>query len=103
MLLSPRMLNVIVTITNRIGVVKLSVVSREQNLFRNSKVPVESEAGGPSFTGLDKMEDLYNKVKLYANIEITNCLLQKNTPRYREVADLIQDMKNECTIFKQQV
>ena len=85
------------------GVVKSSVVSREQNLFRNSKVPVESEAGGPSFTGLDKMEDLYNKVKLYANIEITNCLLQKNTPMYREVADLIQDMKNECTIFKQQV
>ena len=52
---------------------------------------------------MDKMEDLYNKVKLYANIEITNCLLQKNTPMYREVADLIQDMKNECTIFKQQV
>lgn len=60
MLLSPRMLNVIVTITNRIGVVKLSVVSREQNLFRNSKVPVKSEAGGPAFTRLDKMEDLFD-------------------------------------------
>ena len=36
------------------------VVSREQNLFRNSKVPVKSEAGGPAFTRLDKMEDLFN-------------------------------------------
>ena len=57
-----------------------------------------------NFPALEQQDiDVYNKVKLYANIEITNCLLQKNTPMYREVADLIQDMKNECTIFKQQV
>jgi hypothetical protein len=51
---------VIVTITNRIKVVNSSIVSREQYLFRDSKVPVKTKAGGPSFAGLNKMEDLFD-------------------------------------------
>ena len=76
---------------------------KQQDIDVYNKALINAISSAFNSGSMDKMEDLYNKVKLYANIEITNCLLQKNTPMFREVADLIQDMKNECTIFKQQV
>lgn len=43
------------------------------------------------------MEKLYSKIRLYANVEIGECLINKPCKMFREVADLLQDFKNDCT------
>lgn len=48
------------------------------------------------FNDLDR---LYSKVLLYANVEISECLLKKRCTRFREVAGLLQMFKNECTLM----
>lgn len=48
---------------------------------------------------IDHLEELYNKFKFSVNIEITKCLLEKESPMYREVADLLQDLKNDCELM----
>ena len=48
------------------------------------------------FNDLDR---LYSKVLLYANVEISECLLKKRCTRFREVAELLQMFKNECTLM----
>lgn len=52
-----------------------------------------------SYSGLDKIEDLANKIKLFANVEIVDCLLSKPSNNYRNIADLIQEFKNDCELF----
>lgn len=49
--------------------------------------------------GLEDMDRLYSKVQLYANVEIVECLLNRATSNFREVAQLLQEFKNECTLF----
>lgn len=46
---------------------------------------------------LTDMEKLYSKIRLYANVEIGECLINKPSKMFREVADLLQDFKNDCT------
>ena len=46
---------------------------------------------------LTDMEKLYSKIRLYANVEIGECLINKPCKMFREVADLLQDFKNDCT------
>ena len=48
---------------------------------------------------VDKMDDLYRMLLLNANIEITRCLLSKPSEHYREIADLLQDWKNDIVII----
>lgn len=47
-------------------------------------------------SSMDNLEDLYNKIRLCINIEIVKCLINKESPMYRSVADLLQDLKNDC-------
>lgn len=49
---------------------------------------------------LDNIDSLYAKICLYANFEITECLTRKTCQMYREVAELLQDLKNECRLYK---
>lgn len=76
-----------------------SLDQQDIDVYNKALINVVSNAF--NISSMDNMEHLYNKIKLYANIEITNCLLQRNTTMFREVADLIQDMKNECVLLKQ--
>lgn len=46
----------------------------------------------------DDFDRLYSKILLYANAEISECLLNKPCTRFRDVADLLQEFKNECTL-----
>lgn len=47
--------------------------------------------------GVDDFDRLYSKILLYTNVEISECLLNKPCTRFRDVADLLQEFKNECT------
>lgn len=51
-------------------------------------------------SSLKNFESLHSKIGLYANYEITECLTQKKCKMYREVAELLQDFKNECKLYK---
>lgn len=48
---------------------------------------------------IDHMELLHQKIFLYTNVEIVECLTTKACPHYREVADLLLDFKSECLMF----
>lgn len=48
--------------------------------------------------GIDNFGGLYRKILLYANVEISECLLNKQCAKFRDVADLLQEFKNECTL-----
>lgn len=49
--------------------------------------------------GLQNMNELYNYLRLAINMEVVRCLLQKTCPMYRDVADCLQKLKNDCEIF----
>lgn len=52
--------------------------------------------------GIEDMEDierLYSEIQLYANVEIVECLLNRSTNNFREIASLLQDYKNECILY----
>lgn len=51
----------------------------------------------------DKFENLYSMICFYANVEITKCLTLKPCKMYREVAELLQDFKNECQLVSTQL
>ena len=53
-----------------------------------------------SSVSFDKFEILHSMICLYANVEITKCLTLKPCRMYREVADLLQNFKNECRFLK---
>lgn len=50
-------------------------------------------------SSFEDFDTLYAKICLYINVEITECLTLKPCEKYREVADLLQDLKNECKFF----
>lgn len=74
-----------------------SLEQQDIDAYNNGLINIISNAFNKC--SMDKMDDFYNKIRLYANIEITKCLLLRNTPMFREVADLIQEMKNECVFL----
>lgn len=49
--------------------------------------------------GLQNMNKLYNCLRLAINREVVLCLLQRVCPMYRDVADCLQKLKNDCEIF----
>ena len=49
-------------------------------------------------SSMSDIENLYSMVRLCVNVEITNCLIQRNSPKFRDVADLLQDLKNDCVL-----
>lgn len=50
-------------------------------------------------SAFDKFENLHSMICLYANVEITKCLTRKPCKMYREVAELLQDFKNDCQLL----
>lgn len=47
---------------------------------------------------MEDMERLCSKIQLYANVEIVECLFNRSTNNFREIASLLQDYKNECVL-----
>lgn len=48
---------------------------------------------------MEDMERLYSKIQLYANVEIVECLSNRSTNKFREIASLLQSYKNECVLY----
>lgn len=67
------------------------------NVYNKALVRALSRAFNSA--SLDNMDGLYAKIRLFSNVEIVECLTNKPCKMYREVAELLQDFKNECTLF----
>lgn len=64
-----------------------------------NKALVSSLIGAFKIAWLSDMERLYSKIQFYANVEIVECLIKRPCEMFREVADLIQDFKNDCKYY----
>lgn len=64
-----------------------------------NKALVRSLTRAFSSSSLEDMHKLYTNIKLFANVEIVDCLLNRTCKMYRDVADLLQDLKNDCTLY----
>lgn len=51
-------------------------------------------------SNINDIEELCNKVRLCVNYEIAHCLIERKAAMFREVADLLQDLKNDCRFLK---